>query len=321
LKYGRLSYVPGNHDMLVCSPEFFDFKDEEENGLTGMRFWGKNAPGWYKYYDVADEDGHNVGSQIVAEHGHDYEPFDAMNNWTLRPSYLPSHLPIGFYFSRVVAHKVAVTGEPASYKAIFSMCIEMMLSGLLKKNHWDVVEDAFLATATDAEMTKYDTINMGADGSLPVYVCDIGAIYHTVLQEWDRHNPTKARLKDLVFKGLEECIRRQYFTSSHGPRVAICGHTHVSMMKHWRHVRDTPVFVKGSVSKPGQVPVSYVYANCGAWTDAVRQCTYVETERDPEQNRHYVRLKAYSRDGASTLIQEQFVPLTPQDEQEPPAVP
>jgi hypothetical protein len=293
LKYGRLSYVPGNHDMLVCSPEFFDFKDEEENGLTGMRFWGKNAPGWYKYYDVADEDGHNVGSQIVAEHGHDYEPFDAMNNWTLRPSYLPSHLPIGFYFSRVVAQKVAIYGEPENEMAILAKCFETMLPGLLKK-HWHVVEETFLATAKDAKMGKYATINVGADVTIPVYVCDIGAIYCTALQEWDQHNPTKAPLDVFARKGLAECVRRQYFTSRPGPRIAICGHTHVPMIKSWRDAKGF---------------VSYIYANCGAWTDSARQCTYVETERDPEQNRHYVRLKAYSRDGVSTTITEQYVPL------------
>jgi predicted phosphodiesterase len=49
-----------------------------------------------------------------------------------------------------------------------------------------------------------------------------------------------------------------------------------------------------------------IYANCGAWCDEGKPCTYVETEKDDVKRRHYVRLKSWEGN-RSKLIKEEFV--------------
>ena len=287
----RLSYVSGNHDMLV-SEDFVKSKD----GFPGIKFVEGSVeyPMWRRY-----EDG-----QLVAEHGHMYDPFCATDDWTLRIPSMPQDLPFGYYCSRVVAHKVAATGEHQDVLDICGKFGEEFLKG-----HLDIPEDAFLAIAEDSGLDKYSPINLGNDAR-SVYTSDVGKVYREILQEWSRHTPTETKALEVVFRGLAECIYEQYFRPDNGFRIAICGHTHVPMLRSWSPSRNKVVtWVEHLLKKSPSVPASYVYANSGTWIDFGHPCTYVETEKDFNNNRHYVRLKSYAKDGYSRTTGEVFVPL------------
>ncbi len=240
----------------------------------------------------------------MAEHGHEYGPFCATDDWTLRLPSMPQYLPLGYYFSRVVAHKVATTGEHENVLDICDKFVEEFLKG-----HLDIPEDAFLATAEDSGLDEYSPINLGND-TRSVYTSDVGKVYSEILQEWRGRTPTKATDLKIVLRGLAECIYEQYFRPDNGFRIAICGHTHRPILRSWYSSRNKVVtWAEDLLGKPPSVPASYVYANSGTWIDFGHPCTYVETEKDFERNRHYVRLKSYSKDGRSTTICERFVPL------------
>jgi UDP-2,3-diacylglucosamine pyrophosphatase LpxH len=284
-----LSYVAGNHDMLVT-------KEFMEEAFLGIKFVEGSVeyPMWRRY-----EDG-----QLVAEHGHMYDPFCGTDDWTLRLPSMPQYLPLGYYFSRVVAHKVAATGE---HQDVLDICAKF--GGEALKGHVDIPEDAFLAAAEDSGLDKYSQINLG-NGAPSVYVSDVGKAYSEILQYWGRHTPTQAKALEVVFRGLAECIYEQYFRPDNGFRIAICGHTHVPILRSWYSSRNKVVtWVEHLLKKSPSVPASYVYANSGTWIDFGHPCTYVETEKDFRNNRHYVRLKSYSKDGYSRTTGEVFVPL------------
>jgi UDP-2,3-diacylglucosamine pyrophosphatase LpxH len=283
----RLSYVAGNHDMLIS-------QDFMEKTFHDIKFVGSAEPGWRRY-----EDG-----QLVAEHGHEYEPFCATDDRTLRPPSMPQDLPLGYYFSRVVAHKVSTTGEHEDVLDICDKFVEEFLKG-----HLAIPEDAFLATAEDSGLDEYSPINLGNDAR-SVYTSDVGKVYREILQYWNRPPSLEARALKIVLRGLAECTYEQYFRPGTGIRIAICGHTHRPILRSWCPPRNKVVmWVERLLGKPPSVPASYVYANSGTWIDFGHPCTYVETEKDFENNRHYVRLKSYARDGFSTTTGEVFVPL------------
>jgi len=85
------------------------------------------------------------------------------------------------------------------------------------------------------------------------------------------------------------------YTTSPDINIAIFGHTHVYEMRDF------------SLNSPldREHPSTAIYVNSGTWIDS-KPCTYVETEVDDENLRHYVRLKSYP---GNILLQEGFVAL------------
>ena len=277
---------------MLVSEDFIKSKD----AFPGINFVEGSVeyPMWRRYKD----------GQLVAEHGHEYDPFCGTDSWTLRPPSMPQDLPLGYYFSRVVAHKVAATGE---HQDVLDMCAKLAEEFL--KGQMDVLENAFVAAAEDSGLDKYSHVNLGNDGP-SVYVSDVGRVYDQILKYWSRYTPTQARALESVSRGLAECMVEQYFRPDNGFRIAICGHTHVPMLRSWHHSRNKMVtWVERLRGKSPSGPASYVYANSGTWIDFGHPCTYVETEKDFNHNRHYVRLKSYSKDGISATTGERFVTL------------
>jgi UDP-2,3-diacylglucosamine pyrophosphatase LpxH len=282
----RLTCVPGSHDMTVICPDF-------------ARFTDKYLPG-VDYRLGADLDGHVYrDGHLVAEHGHEYDPFCATDLWTLKPPSMPRRLPLGYYISRVVAREVAISGGLVDQPGVFARFWREVL-----EDRECAAENAFLALARKAGLQAHSPIDVA--GSLPVFVRDVGATYRNVLKEWERQPPTRVRRLEVVLEGLAGCVRRQHL---HGPgtRIAISGHTHRPALKSWY-----PFWSRAWGALTGRcdrMPASHVYANCGTWIDAAPLCTYVETEKDVNRNRHTVRVRVYSRDGTSSTLGERFVAL------------
>ena len=82
-----LWYVPGNHDMLIqAEPATI------QNSIKNIKFLDPDKDGPKYFYD----------GRLVAEHGHQYCLFNAVDTWT-KP---PGHLPLGFFLARLSAEGV-----------------------------------------------------------------------------------------------------------------------------------------------------------------------------------------------------------------------
>jgi UDP-2,3-diacylglucosamine pyrophosphatase LpxH len=274
----RFTYVAGNHDMMIS-------KDFMKGTFPGVNFAGSAEPGWRVH-----RDGH-----LVVEHGHEYEPFCATDDWTVRPDSMPQYLPLGYYMSRVVNHKVCTKGKHEDVLDILAT-----FAGQVLKGNLDISEDVLLSTTEDSGLNEYSLIDVGDGAS--VYVIDAGRVYGEILREWGRHVPTQAKELEMVFGGLDGCIHQEYFKPGTGVNVAICGHTHVPLLKAWGACCWDRLWGKCPL------PASHVYANSGTWIDFGHPPTYVETEKKVDENRTYVRLKSYARDGLSKTMKEAYVP-------------
>jgi predicted phosphodiesterase len=51
-----------------------------------------------------------------------------------------------------------------------------------------------------------------------------------------------------------------------------------------------------------------IYANCGAWCDNEKPCSFVETQKDNDKRVHYIRLKKW-RNGRAIQLGEKNVSL------------
>src|SRR5208337_3363324 len=89
-------------------------------------------------------------------------------------------LPIGYFISRIVAHKVKNTGNPEDYHDI----IAKFFNKYFKQP--DFIEDLFFAVAEDAGLTPGDGINLnGIPGySSTMTIGDIGKGFSNLIQNW-----------------------------------------------------------------------------------------------------------------------------------------
>src|SRR5208283_2984748 len=137
----KLSYVTGNHDMgmdtagIAANKEFI-----EKTTFPGIRYICNS----YEPWGVC-----NVGI-LAAEHGNHYCLFNAPDKLTAKNTFLP----IGYFISRIVAHKVKNTGNPEDYHDI----IAKFFNKYFKQP--DFIEDLFFAVAEDAGLTPGDGINL-----------------------------------------------------------------------------------------------------------------------------------------------------------------
>jgi hypothetical protein len=212
--------------------------------------------------------------------------FNAPDTWTSSGSFLP----LGYFISRLVAYKVAKTGNPEnSLDILFKFIHELDVKP-------DLIDDFFLAIADDAQLNKTDKINMrGITGyGAPVTIDQVGIKYKQLMRYWDENNPIirshTAAMADAGY--LSWPAYRLYLGPgiSSDINIAIFGHTHVYEMRDF------------SLNPPLDTAI---YVNSGTWVDS-KPCTYVETEVDQNNQRHYVRIKSYP---GNQLIQEMFATL------------
>lgn len=137
----KLSYLPGNHDMSACRKDIAATKEFINSTFPGINFiCDDNQPtGVYR------------AEKLVAEHGNMYCLFNAPDTWTNPDS---SFLPLGYFISRLVAYKMAQTGQSEDYLDILRKYIH---EHEVKPNF---IYDLFLAVADDAELDETKNIDM-----------------------------------------------------------------------------------------------------------------------------------------------------------------
>jgi predicted phosphodiesterase len=285
----KLSYVPGNHDMSACPGDIGDMKKFIEKTFSGIHFICKDDQPTGVYCE----------GNLVAEHGNMYCLFNAPDTWTDPDSFLP----LGYFISRMVAYKVAQTGQPENYLDILRKFI------LEFKSKPNFIYNLILAVADDAGLNESDKIDMKniSGFGLVITIDEVANKYRDLVDDWDE---THDKIKSIAAiegdsLGLLWAAYRVYLGPGTDPNIniVIFGHTHA-----WKN--EDPYLSldendqENDPSFPPQ-PCRAIYANSGTWIDS-NPCTYVETEADVDNQRHYVRVKSYP---GNQLLQEMFITL------------
>lgn len=256
----KLSYVVGNHDPAFCKDNITDWKKVIQEIFPGINY-------------ICNDDlpaGVYQSGKLRAEHGNLYCFFCAPDCWTD----LPRFIPLGYFLSRIAASsKIQPTGEPVSYHDLIKkyapdnlMTVEVDIMNLLRE-------------IVNQEKMCFDFKMNGMPG-YPSGIINIGG----VLEKYDklvfRWNHPGISLREAfymdIYGDLSPAFEKIYLPDQDADLV-IFGHTHIPVMQKIPG-RD------GACAK--------IYANSGTWKDG-HTCTYVETELDEEQQRHYVRVKSY----------------------------
>jgi len=265
----KVTYVVGNHDML--SFETLN-KAIIANTFPGMNIISESPGlGAYTKNDV-----------IWAEHGHRYCLFNAPDTWSLTGS----HLPMGYFISRLAASKAASTGQVTTTPDLLNIFIKPPSESLrhLKRPHGfknkngeagDIFDDAaiiavFNAIALWSGNWPWDQFIMN---QLDGYDADpsvekVAFTYDTIFSDWatrqNRVSQVEAVLNDLgsltsaadlIFE-MPDSLKDKY---PFKPRIILFGHTHQAAFQY------------------NSADVDTIYANTGTWIDS-KPMTWVEIQ-------------------------------------------
>jgi UDP-2,3-diacylglucosamine pyrophosphatase LpxH len=286
-----LTYVPGNHDMIMSTAE----QNETQKFINDT----------FKHINY-EHGGVYLRGTLAAEHGHRYALCNAPDPWTSESS----SLPIGYFISRLEAYKVSKTGEKQDFRNIFNKFFANIMSDIFDPNTINnLFHGLLISTAQDAGLNRTARINMDGLPGLQFQdntVDEIGKRYKNFLENW-RREQQDIHLDTAAFGeigALDRAAFRLYFKPDLGQNIVIFGHTHKAEM--WVDIGKgkktlLPTFLKNHLNRKCRS----IYVNCGTWVDR-QPCTYVETEENAAEGRHYVRLLAYP---GHKLLRERFVEL------------
>jgi len=202
---------------------------------------------------------------IWAEHGHRYCLFNAPDTW----SRTGSHLPMGYFISRLAASKAASTGEVTTTPDLLNIFIKHPgVAG-------DIFDDAaviavFNAIALWSGNLPWDKFSMNQlDGyDTDPSVENVAFTYDTIFSDWtirqNRVSQDEAVLDDLgsltsaadlIFE-MPDSLKDMY---PFKPRIILFGHTHQAAFQCTAAYVDT------------------IYANTGTWIDS-KPMTWVEIQ-------------------------------------------
>lgn len=251
----QVTYVTGNHDLLSFEPAA---KLLIETTFPGMVI-RSDEPGLGAY---------SLDNVLWAEHGHRYSLFNAPDIW----SHSGSHLPLGYFITRLVASKSDETGTLYTSPDIIKQFAKSKL-GALNQSAADqdlLIAAIFNAIALWAGKWPWDSFVMeGKDGFIPdPTVLNATQWYSPIMSSWpDRQNivlPEMALLNELGYMINSAHLLfmmpkkiRKYFPFQ--PRIVLFGHTHKALF--WQRIG---------------LP-STIYANTGTWIDS-KPMTWVEVD-------------------------------------------
>ncbi|MEA3456783.1 MAG: hypothetical protein U9R26_09760, partial [Campylobacterota bacterium] len=236
----RFSYVPGNHDMLFTEEIFYSIFP---NG-----HWQGGNPGTGAYSPEPD---------IVLEHGHNYDLFNAPDSVTTDGSLLPP----GYFITRIYAAGNLKSTEKLQ---IEPQSTENISPELIYTTAWDLAVASINIPSFDPSKPQIYT---HIDGYAQLYSSnDARDIYaQTVGSDWkERQEKNGVRVPSSVIVGimngsgkffwfgtLEYSAIAQYFTPQGSKtKIVVFGHTHHAMLK------------KDSLT------LDNIYANTGTWVDS-----------------------------------------------------
>lgn len=279
----QVSYVPGNHDMALE-------KGFLEAHFPGMRCVGQYNPG----LGVYQADG------IRAEHGHRFCLFNAPDDLTGSPSFLP----LGYYVSRCDAQERLQDGDGAEFMSLLAWAIKKWFAE--GGNPPAVV---LMAIAAEAGMKPGSRFRMPAGMDSPS-VAQVRNRFQNLMVQWDaspQHAEVSAQQALWADAGiLEDVIWQVYGKPSRKPRIVVCGHTHQYALYAYKNGAKFNLGLSPDQETPDG-GYDFLYANSGTWVDQASLRTYVETETDAEQGRHHLRVMKYTSDGTPVIMLESHV--------------
>jgi len=304
----KVTYIPGNHDMLVTSEDM----DRILPGISQAR--DALGLGAYTPLDRAE---------IVIEHGHRYELFcapDPVSNRSITKT--DSILPPGFFFTRIVYS--SLLDKPATPNPIpgisvnttdesqylYSLYWEFWDSTLTNNPVAEGLNDKVIRTGIDGYTEDYainDLIpyNINGDGPLDVN------LYKGMLDTWTERQTINqvpiqfgarealAEEADLTKGDLSafdgQAVRQYFHNDASSKRIVVFGHTHAP--------RIIPSF-----NNNGQ---KTIYANSGSWqylgNPAVPSMTFVVIipQKTSDSTPEFVTVYQYSQSGEITKLPDQ----------------
>jgi len=244
-------YVTGNHDLLSFESTA---KLVLEETFPNMEIRSED-PGFGDY---------TLDRVLWAEHGHRYSLFNSPDTW----SHPNSHLPLGYFITRLVASQ----SEPYTTPEIIEEFVGQNLPLVPYPRDWQehLIEVVFTAIARWAGKGPDDLFIMDGKDNFTddPTVDEVRAMYDEIMFEWsERQNivlPEMALLNEVGYMinsaqllfAMPKSIKNYYpFT----PRIVLFGHTHKAMFWQRFGLRST------------------IYANTGTWIDG-KPMTWVEVE-------------------------------------------
>ncbi|MDD5007812.1 MAG: metallophosphoesterase [Syntrophorhabdaceae bacterium] len=278
----RLVYVPGNHDM-------FADKSVVNEIFPGIRY-------------PDSKDGHYVyrADGIWAEHGHWYGMFNAPHPAGSGSGFAGSHLPLGYFITRINAEEALRTGSMLSLPQVFKEWIEHVFSEVPEAKDPEakvgglvdtVLMNLFNTLVSNHAYGQEGAVMNGFDG-IPGKIMweEIKTRYSNIYDAWpDNHpdnvGPLNAILSDA---GNLDQATRLVTLRREDVKIVVCGHTHDYRLASYSN----------SPYPPDEIPPedNRIYANSGAWTNDTQRCTFVETELRSDDGKHLVYLKEWLRD-------------------------
>ena len=218
-------------------------------------------------------------------------------------------LPIGFYISRAAANKNAVSGGAeidivdaleAVIHDFFKDITAFYMTGM-KELYEAIAKGMELELDTPIVMNGLDCVS-GAPT-----VEEVADNYADLWKRWERIRPqgvsSLQAMMNEVFH-LHGVAERHYFKPDTA-KIAVFGHTHKYTMqgyhRHNSHLHDCLT----------SNCCDYIYANSGTWINSHKYCTYVQTELNPTENKHYVRIRRYeSPQDPAVPMAEKYITLS-----------
>lgn len=222
-------------------------------------------------------------SRLLAEHGSSYAMFNAPD-----PVNNPGNrLPLGYFISRIAATKAAKTGgADRHYWTYIDDILELLGPQKMPQSVFEaILEEADLPD--DVEIKMYPV----AGKPYSVNAKDVKQKYANLYEQWEQHYGAgmafKSVMAEIGYLGdLADNLCKKGDTN-----IVIFGHSHDS-----------------ELDKDSWFVDDRIYANCGAWCDENKPCTFVETEKDEQENKYFVRLKSY-KSGKTEQLGEEYVSL------------
>lgn len=252
--YIQVTYVTGNHDLLSFEPAT---KALIADTFPEMDIRSE-APGLGAY---------TIDDVLWAEHGHRYSLFNSPDVW----SHPDSHLPLGYFVTRLVASQSEADGTRYTSPEIIEQFVTSNLKGLPRSADRDIlIALIFNAIALWAGKGPGDIFVMDEkdDFLTNPSVAEITDWYSPIMTYWsERQNivlPDMALLNEVGYMinsaqllfSMPNGIKKYYpFT----PRIVLFGHTHKPLL--WQRL-GWP---------------STIYANTGTWIDS-KPMTWVEVD-------------------------------------------
>lgn len=267
----QVTYVPGNHDMLVEASDI-------ERVLPGITQARDGVKGLGAYTPLGYPD-------LIIEHGHRYDFFNAPDPLSNRSiTGTDSILSPGFFVSKIAATSDLERGQASFYRDGLNTTAAMgpeagnyfsywaawllIMSQKPVQESWD---QKMIVTAADGYAGVYsinDLIPQYLSGSGPLNV----TLYKEIIDNWNlRQTANKVAVPILAEVAITagalnrildaQSVTQYFLNTASNKRIVVFGHTH-----------DAYLF--SVLNHQGQWSV---YANSGTWVDAGKvSCTFVE---------------------------------------------